>query len=175
VSVERLDLDLFRTRPRAGWVSYALLCIALAYAGDVGYRHYRLTQAVAGKELRLASLGSRVRAMPEKAVDPQAYKLAKETYLRLAIPWPDLFEALEAARSETVVLTEVSPDPEGGRLTISADAKDYLAAISFVSALAEQPVLSRVRLASHELKEGRERDAQRPLTFSVTALWKLPR
>lgn len=172
--MRKLDLDLLKTHRRPGWAGFALLALALAYAADVAHSYVGLKDAIAGKELRLASIAARLpsaRIAAEGGVNPEEFKAARDTVQRLATPWPDLFAALEATRSDQVALLEVVPEPSGA-LVLTGEAKDYLGALSYVAALAEQPGFSKVRLVRHEL---REREPQRPLVFTVSAAWSAAR
>ena len=94
--------------------------------------------------------------------------LARDTVERLALPWPKLFAALEAAASDQVALLAIEPDTKSGTVKISGDSKDYLAALGYVLNLSKADALSHVQLVRHEVKQN---DPQRPVAFSITAAW----
>ena len=82
------------------------------------------------------------------------------------MPWGNLFGALEAASSDQVALLGIEPDPKAGKVLISGDSKDYLAALTYVLNLAAPTALSGVQLVRHEIKPN---DPQRPVAFAVSA------
>lgn len=170
--LRRLELDLLRP-DRPAWPGYALAVMALAFALDVGlsYRDRRLD--VAALEARLA------RAAPARAAEsavgprtsfgPEDLTLARETLRRLSLPWEELFAALESARSDRVALLAIEPDAESGAISISGEARDYLAALTYAERLAQAKGLRNVHLLRHEIR----RDAsQRTVTFTVSANWR---
>lgn len=170
--LRRLELDLLRP-DRPAWPGYVLAVMALAFTLDVGlsYRDRRLD--VAALETRLA------RSAPARAAEsamgprtrfgPEDLTLARETLRRLSLPWEELFAALESARSDRVALLAIEPDAESGALSISGEARDYLAALTYAERLAEAKGLRNVHLLRHEIR----RDApQRTVTFTVSANWR---
>ena len=93
---------------------------------------------------------------------------ARDTVRRLATPWERLFGALEAAQMDGVALLSVEPDAEGRTVNVTGEAKDYLATLTYVGHLNEEPALKRVHLVRHEARDGSER----PVLFTVSAAWK---
>ena len=91
----------------------------------------------------------------------------RETVERIGLPWNELFVALESAANDQVALTVIEPDAAKGTVTISADGKDYLAALSYVSNLGRVEGLGRVQLVRHEAKAG----DNGPVSFAVSAAW----
>jgi len=160
-----LDLELAPRGNRAGITGYVLAAAAVAFAADTALHYSALRQEIALREARLAK-----RDLPSAvtAVDPDAYKAAAETVRRLAAPWDRLFEALEAAQTERVALVAIEPDVEGSTVLISGEAKDYLAALTYVARLSEQKALSRVHLVRHEAR----RAPQQAVGFTISASWK---
>lgn len=167
--MQPLDLDHVRTRSRAPWVRYALAAAALGFAADQA-AHYRSTAA------RISFVEARLAERPRAAATPTARKLsaeelavARDTVGRLGMPWEVLFRALENAHTDHVTLSSIEPDAQARTVLISGEAKDYLAALSYVAALAEQPALRRVHLARHEVQKN---GSARPLAFAVSAAWR---
>lgn len=167
----RLELDLLRP-DRPAWPGYALALLALAFALDVGlsYRDQRLD--VAALEARLARTApARVAESavgPRASFGPEDLTLARETLRRLSLPWEELFAALESARSDRVALLAIEPNAESGAVSISGEARDYLAALTYAERLAEAKGLRNVYLLRHEIR----RDSpQRTVTFTVSANW----
>ena len=77
----------------------------------------------------------------------------RDTVQRLALPWDELFSALESAASDKVALAgDRARHRKAGTVTISGDGKDYLAALSYVLNLSRTEGLERVQLVRHEQK-----------------------
>ena len=170
--LRRLELDLLRP-DRPAWPGYVLAVMALAFALDVGFSYRDRRLDVAALEARLA------RAAPARAAatavgsrssfGPEDFTLARETLRRLSLPWEELFAALESAHSDRVALLAVEPDAESGAISISGEARDYLAALTYAERLAEAKGLHSVHLLRHEIR----RDApHRTVTFTVSANWR---
>lgn len=166
-----LQLDYRRRRgPRL--VAYALAAFAIGFAADATIYYRSLQQDIALSGTRLASrarLPAQV-SFPAlvKSASADEYAFARDTARRLATPWESLFQALEASQSEHMALLSIEPDVENRAVSISGEAKDYLAALTYVARLSEQEALSRVHLVRHENRRG----GQRPLAFTVSASWK---
>ena len=164
----RLDIDFIRSARRSPWAGWLLLAVALAVAADAGWTYLRLRQSLSADQGRLAAV--QPRAAPRK-VAAEEIGAARETVQRLTLPWPQLFGALESAASPQVALLSIEPDPRTGKVMISGDSKDYLAALSYVLNLRRAEGLSGVELVRHEQKSD---DPQRPVAFSISASWGTP-
>lgn len=144
--------------------------IALAFACDVGIGYVSLRAEVAQKEARLAKAPAYVQdaPAPARAVSPEEFAFARDTIRRVATPWQRLFGALEAAQTERVALLSIEPDSEGRTVSVTGEAKDYLATLTYVGHLNQESALKRVHLVRHEARDGSER----PVLFTVSAAWK---
>ena len=164
--MQRIELDFVRRAPRSRWAGRVLLAVALGLAGDMAYSYVSLIRAMKQNESIIA------RAQPKRPVAAPAsaeeVALARDTVERLALPWPKLFAALEAAASDQVALLAIEPDTKSGTVKISGDSKDYLAALAYVLNLSQAEALSHVQLVRHEVKQN---DPQRPVSFSISAAW----
>ena len=160
--LQALELDFVRRRRVSPWAGRALLAIALAFAGDVGVGYMKTQNQILETQARLDRTG-RSYASARKA-SPEEIAAARETVQRLALPWAELFTALESASSDQVALLAIEPDPKSGTVVISGDSKDYLAALTYVLNLSRVESLSRVQLVRHEAK-------QNAVGFSVSASW----
>jgi hypothetical protein len=165
-----LDLDHLNERSRAPWVRYALAAAALAFGIDQALHFQSTRDRVAGLEARLASAKAAPAAMlPARTIGAEEIALARDTVGRLSMPWERLFHALESAHSEHIALLSIEPDAEARTVTINGEAKDYLAALTYLAGLAEQPALRRVHLVRHEAQR---QASPRPLSFTISAAWK---
>lgn len=175
--MRRLELDFHRPRPqstRAGWV---LLAVALAFAAEVGWSYIRGKEEVAAAERRIAvrlqsPVSETLMRVALRPANPEELASARETIRRLAMPWEKLFAALEFAQSERIALLSVEPDPERGTVILAGEARDYLAALSYVATLSGVKGISRVHLVRHEMKPN---DPRRGVVFTVSAQWGSPR
>ncbi|HKU48069.1 MAG TPA: PilN domain-containing protein [Burkholderiales bacterium] len=159
--MKRLHVNFAGTRRVSPWIGRVLLGLAAAVCLDAGLNYYSLLQLARQGE---ALLAQRPRAAAAN-VSAQEVTAVRETVQRLALPWDELFAALESAASEKVALTVIEPDVAKGTVTISGDGKDYLAALSYVSNLSRTEGLERVQLVRHEQKDNG------PVSFAVSAAW----
>ena len=164
--MQRIELDFIRRAQRSRWAGRVLLAVAIGLAGDMAFSYAGLVRSVKENESIVA------RAQPGKPpaapASAEEVALARDTVERLALPWPKLFAALEAAASDQVALLAIEPDTKSGTVKISGDSKDYLAALGYVLNLSKADALSHVQLVRHEVKQN---DPQRPVAFSITAAW----
>jgi len=141
MTMRRVELDFLRTGRPAGWAAWTLLAIACAFALDLGRSWYVLKEDVARKEARLAAHAGQARrndlikVSGQRAAQRPAREgelaAARDTLHRLSVPWDALFGALEASRTERALLLSIEPDAGGGTVTLTGEAKDYLAALSY--------------------------------------------
>lgn len=144
---------------------------AAAFVADAGLYYASLQSEVESKEaaLRQASMVRGAATLAVAPVDPEEYAFARDTIRRIAMPWDSFFEALEQAHSERVALFSIEPDVESGTVMLSGEARDYLAALTYVAHLSSQEQLARVHFVRHELKRS---GGLRPLSFTISATWK---
>jgi hypothetical protein len=143
-----------------------LLALAVAFAGDVAWSYRQAqTELQATEALAAARSAPRV-ALP--ATTPEELAQVRETLARLSLPWEKLFGAIEAAANDQVAVLAVEPDSRTGSVRISADGKDYPAALGYVLNLRQSEALSQVQLVRHEVKAN---DPQRAVAFTVSAQW----
>ena len=172
--MRRLELDFHQAPGRTSRGAWLLLAVALGFALDVGWSHWRAHEELQGLEARLArDRGSRADGMVRvnyRPATPEEMVFARETIARLAMPWDGLFAALEFAQSDRVSLFTVEPDPERGTVILTGEAKDYLSALSYVGTLSNAKGLSRVHLVRHESKPS---DPRRAILFTISAQWSV--
>jgi len=172
--MRRLELDFNRAPSRTSGGAWLLLAVAIGFALDVGWSHWRAREELRELEARLSrDRGSRADGMlrvNHRPATPEEMVFARETIARLAMPWEGLFTALEFAQSSRVSLLTVEPDAERGTVILTGEAKDYLAALSYVGSLSNAKGLSRVHLVRHESKPS---DPRRSVLFTVSAQWSV--
>ena len=164
--MQTIDLNLAGRERRSAWLAPLLFAVAAAVVADAGWTYVSAKRTIRQAETIIA----RSRApRTVRAAPPEEIAAARDTVRRLALPWPGLFGALESAASDDVTLLAIAPDPHAGKVTISGDSKDYLAALAYVLNLSRSDVLSHVELVRHEVKEN---DPRHPVAFAVSASWK---
>lgn len=167
--IARLELNYCRSRAYSRGGVYALVA-ALAFAVHVGGQYSSLREDVALKEARLSSAAQRAaRPAAQQPIDVQEYGFARDTIQRLATPWSPLFRALEGASTERVALLSIEPSADSRTVTVTGEARDYLATLTYLARLEEQDLLKRVHLVRHDTR----RDApRRPIAFTISATWR---
>ena len=160
--MQKIHIDFGAASRGSPWLGWLLLAIAAAVCVDAGLTYRGLRDALKTSEARLP------RTAPPK-VSPQEVAAVRETVQRLSLPWDGLFMALESAANDKVALTVIEPDTAKGTVTISADGKDYLAVLSYVSNLSRTEGLDHVQLVRHEHKANDQ--ANGPVSFAVSAAW----
>lgn len=172
--MRRLELDFHRVSGGTSRAAWLLLAVAIALVADVGWSHWRARKDLAELEARMARTnGAGANGMMRVALrpaPPEEMQFARETIARLAMPWDRLFAALEFAQSDRVSLLSVEPDAERGTVIVTGEAKDYLAALSYVGTLSNAKGLSRVHLVRHETKPS---DPRRSVLFTISAQWSV--
>ena len=163
--MKKLNLNFSAKGQGSPWLGRLVLAAGAAVCLDAGLSYKSLHDALKQNEARFATRGP---AGPTVKVSPQEVAVVRETVQRLGLPWHELFAALEAAATQSVVLASIEPDTAKGTITISGDGKDYLAALSYVSNLSRSEGLERVELVRHERKNP---DPNGPVSFAVSAAW----
>jgi hypothetical protein len=164
VRYQKLAIDFRRGPQRSPWAARVLMVVAAAVALDAGLSYHEARRAIDLNQDALA----KVQPVSAPRASKDEVALARDTVERLATPWEGLFGALEAAASDKVALLAVEPDAKAGKVTISGEGKDYLAALTYVLNLSRSEALSGVQMVRHEMKP---EDPQKPVSFAISATW----
>lgn len=177
--MQALQLDFVATRPSSPWVGRILMAVAIAFGAHVSVSYMHARDKVDAAEAELARLGRSVDgargagSAQGPLASPEEMRVARETVERLSLEWDNLFGALESSPATgagaDIALLTIEPDARAGTAVIGGEAKDYGAALRYVSALAAAPALRNVHLVRHEMRDGGSR---RPLAFTLSASWK---
>ena len=171
-AMRSLELDFKRRRRTAPWAGWVLLALAAAFTVDLGVSYSDARASLTTAEARIARLvhagGTMNAGLRRQPVTKEEVTAARETYHRLAMPWAQLFAALESAASEKVALLSIEPDAKSGTVTISGEGRDYPAVLDYIEQLRAAPALTSAHLVKHESKQGA---AQPVVAFSVAATW----
>jgi hypothetical protein len=158
---QKLDIDFRRAPQRSPWAARVVMVVAAAIALDAGHSYREARSVIESNRAALARAPANApRASKEEVA------LARDTVERLATPWAGLFGALESAASDQVALLAVEPDAKAGKVLISGEGKDYLAALTYVMNLSQSEALSHVQLVRHEVKA-----PEKTVGFSISATW----
>lgn len=171
--MRRLKLDFQRkSASRGGGV--ALLAMALLVIGMLFSDYRDVTTEI---ERGVATLTRLERLTGHKAVrsgkqDADPYgaeiKRANEVIDQLALPWDQLFAAVEGAAGKDVALLAIQPDKRKGEVTIGGEAKDVAAMLDYMRRLNEARQLRKIDLLSHQIQQ---QDPQKPVRFNLSAKW----
>ena len=170
--MRKLDFDFHIQRRRNAWAGWALLLLGLALWGEMSFSYISLQQEMSGLEKRLLKNGWSGKALQRKGVASYTsaeFAQAQETIARIAIPWNDLFHALEKVKVERVALLALESDPKAGTVLLRGEAGDLPALLTYVARLGSTGQLDEVYLLRHEFR--RDGNPQRPLAFSISARW----
>ncbi len=169
-----ITLDFRRTRPLLSGAGLVLLAAGLVAALYVGAAQHRLAEKLRVAEQNMHSLekAGAHRLPAARADDSAALQLevrqANEILHQLALPWDELFKAIETARDRDVALLAVQPDAPRRTLRLSGEARNLDAILGYVDRLERSGVLSGVYLTQHEL---RSQDPEKPVRFALVANW----
>ncbi|MGH8671144.1 MAG: PilN domain-containing protein [Burkholderiales bacterium] len=177
--MRRIDLD-YRRRGRAAMGPGALLLV-LGLVLSISLFVYRqeLNNRIAhwedevGKLERFSQrrLGVVSHTSLQTAGSEGEVRQIRNAFQQLTLPWDGLFAAIEASVDDSVALLALVPDAAKHQVKIEGEAKDLDAVMAYIRRLEHDASLAGVYLSSHEVKQ---QDAQKPVHFSLTALWTLP-
>ena len=167
-----LELDFNIQQRRNAWPRWALLLIGVALLGDVGFSAIKLQREMSSLEKTLVQNGMAGKTAQTKSAisyTPAEFAHAQEIIARIAIPWGDLFQAIETVKVERVALLALEPDPKTGVLLLRGEAGDLPALLTYIARLAQASQLHEVYLLRHEIS--RDGNPQRPVAFTISARW----
>jgi len=107
---------------------------------------------------------------------PDATEAARTRFIRqvsqsLMTPWADLLESLESVPAPSVAVLSIEPSVSKRSIRITAEARTPQDMVAYLGALARDPRLSSVVLASHQVQV---QAPGTPIRFQVRAAWGAP-
>jgi Tfp pilus assembly protein PilN len=172
----RLGLDFVKRRgafSRGGAAVLAGGVIAVALSVQQYFSIHQAAAALTENLGTIAAAAKRDSGRPQ--LDPEQLRvrirLANQVVERRAIPWDALFRDIEAASDKDVGVLSIQPDAGGRQLRITGEARNAAALATYIARLEEQPSLSEVYLAEHELHVEQQRTS---LRFGLNAVWASP-
>ena len=170
--MRKLELDFNVQRRGNKWVGWALLLMGLALLAEIAFSYINLQQEMSDLEKTLVKnsvTGKKTNQSSVASFTPAEVQQASEIIARIAIPWGDLFKAVETVKADRVALLVLEPDPKTEKLQLQGEAADLPALLTYVARLERTEQLHDVYLLRHELKQGM--NPSYPVAFTVNALW----
>lgn len=170
--MRKLELDFNIQRRRSEWAGWVLLLIGLALWGEMGFSYVKLQREMSSLENTLVKSGIAEKKAKQNSVvsfTQAEIDHAHEIIARIAIPWGDLFKAVETVKTDRVALTVMEPDYKTGKLLLRGEAADLPALLTYVARLGRAGQLRDVYLLRHEVKQGM--NPSYPVSFTINARW----
>jgi len=176
---QRLELDFAPNAHRVSRIGVPMLVVAaaaLAFGAfelaDMVATNNRLSDTLAAVDARRDMAAARMR----KPAAPDAAEAARTRSIRqvsqsLMTPWGDLLESLESVPTTSVAVLSIEPSVSKRSIRITAEARTPQDMIAYLRALAREPRLSSVVLASHQVQM---QAPGTPVRFQVRAAWGAP-
>ena len=173
-----LELDFARTPARFTWVGVSALLLAALLALDLYVRYGEEAGQLAQAQERLERLQARTGVPASAAPAPRSPAATQQTaqemsranlvLAHLALPWNELFTAIETATPDDIALLSLQPNTKTGRVQIGGEARTTDVMLDYLRRLEATPQLRQVLLVNHKIVE---EVAERPIQFSLTATW----
>lgn len=172
-------LNLDYQAPRfAHPISLLILLLGIVLASIFAWQYQILNQEIHDWESKVAQMqqvNQHTSTQSNRRVDEgrnlQEINYANSVIRQLALPWENLFTALEAVRNDKVAVLSIEPNAQKGLVKISGESRNTQEMLNYVRSLQMQGTLSNVFLASHQIQE---RDPEKPVRFALTAGWATP-
>jgi hypothetical protein len=157
------------------WLGVLLLMLGCGVLGYtwLSYADLQSQQASINEqlsELKLIANKNEKSKTKEKPVETNTNQLEaiQVTIKELVTPWDELFNSLEAAMTDDVVLLGLRPDRKKNIAIITGEAKNYFSILNYIEQLATQPNFSEVYLQKHIVNES---DQNKPVNFTISVRW----
>lgn len=164
----RLDFDFHAPARRPGTLGLGVLVLGLAAAIWVGTNWQAARARVGGLNVQLAAMEQKRPAAAPRAVvrsvDDGARSSQARIAAQLAYAWQPAFEALAAARSNSIALVSLDAVQAKSQVNLVAEARQLADAVTFIDTLQQQPGITHAALLQHEVQAD---NAQKPVRFTV--------
>jgi Tfp pilus assembly protein PilN len=94
---------------------------------------------------------------------------ANQLLAELGVPWNRLFSSLEGTATPQITILKIKPEAAKGRLTISGEARNMSALLSYVRTLEALDTLRDVSIQEHEALANQ---SQKTVAFRLQAVWE---
>ena len=155
------------------WLALGVSAVAAALLA----RHdLRLTAQLEQLQDRNEALSARLHPPATRGVArvPDAREMVRIEHAnavidQLAVPWGELFRALESADPRGTGLLSLSPNATDRSVRLSGEARTVADVVAYVDRVAAQPSLGQVHLVGYDTVA---RDGVQVISFTVSAKWK---
>jgi len=158
-----------KPRPRNGWQLWLLavaLVIASCWIAFLAFQEYQQTKRIEARIDKLNASQAKI-VIPKLSKEEEAdAKKWAELKIERSFAWEPLFNAVERSASTEIELLEFQPDKSSHTVSLSGEAKNHKALLSFLTALAAQSSLENVYLAHQQLVV---RDRLETVSFEIKA------
>lgn len=174
----RVDLSGRRWTGKPSRADLALLVTAMAMLLLTVHQWRQANQARLKLEAASVSLNaSRPTEAPQAHVQPapplsaaQAGAL-NQAIGKLNLPWPELFEALNASIPGKVALLTIRPDASRQNLRLTAETDKVEEMMHCIQMLKQHPSFDGVRLLRSQIDD---KDPMHPMRFEIQLHWRQP-
>lgn len=175
-AMHTLTLDFQNNRRKAGWPNLLLLIsgliamvfVVMQFAAVFGKMN-TLEEKRAFLERKAHHTSHVAPLSPAEAQQLRAeIKDANTVLSQLSLPWDRLFNDIGASQQSQIALLSIVPDASKRTIKISGEGKDLSAILAYIRQLQAEKSLKFVYLQNHQVET---RSAQRPVHFTILAMW----
>jgi len=174
-----LNLDYCHRTPLLTATGLLWMLLGLTMLGAVLAEYTQVRNALARQEDRIDTLNedvnrkvkARERLVSEAKHREPELKEARAVLRRLAIPWENVFAALEGAtrvHRNRIRILGLQPDAERSLVLLTGEADDLGDLMDYLERLGSSGALRRARLVNHRIHVDLPR---RPVRFTAVAEW----
>lgn len=166
-----LDIDFLPRRLSRLGIACLALGILAAVAVGADYRNAARRTSLWQEQLDRLQQPARRRPPPRAGDDRELQQMAQAAQAvaqDIRRPWPELFAALEKAKSDDVALLSLNPDTGRGAVRITGEARQREAVFAFIERLGQEPALRNVMLLEDQIQQD---SPERPVRFLIAADW----
>jgi hypothetical protein len=167
----RIELDYVASPRRSHWVGVGVLAIAAAAATHLAVHQRQLQHELSAIALAQGARDAQAlsaRRIPKERLDEEAKQL-ESAARELALPWPEIVQAIESASMREVGVLNMQPDAQQRVLKLTGEAKSREAMLEYVRRITQTKALGDVYLVSHQVQK---EDPSRPIVFALQASFK---
>jgi Tfp pilus assembly protein PilN len=125
-------------------------------------------QEIEQRRARFESASTRATVTAVDTVAAAEAAAVNAAIVRLNLPWPEVFDAVERATPDSVALLSLEPDARQDVIRVVAETGSTAEMLRYVERLKQQPFLAEVFLVRHEIDS---QNSNLPLRFQVEAHW----
>lgn len=169
MSAQKLNID-FRRRRSTTRIGVLILLLGVVAIISIAARHQHAIDEVAALEVgaRKAAPVTLAKA-PLPSLSPAELTYMQAVLQQLNIPWERFFSGLEQVATADVVLLNVHPDVIKGTVRVTGEARDFYAALRWITSLNAGEVFHDAQLVEHEVNQ---QSPEAPIRFALSARWK---